>query len=148
MAKDVVDVVYPREVRRCRVGDVAACLMRDGTITLQGNGLIDKTFSGITREMLQDMLVALDGIQGEQPEQKPKDLRNAIITGAHALARDIYRMTAHRAVVDVNLHPDVFYRIAAEEYHDGSFRMSRDDYTRGHVRVADDVELSLDRSGK
>lgn len=143
--KDVADVIGYNEVRRVRVGDMVAALNNDGTVTLSGNKLIGREMTKLTREDVQDLLVALDGVIGDQPEIKPADMRDAIISGAHALARDIYRMTARRATVDVNLHPDVFYRIATTDDGENRRRIDKYDYERGRVRVSDDVEISLAR---
>lgn len=75
------------------------------------------------------------------PDPEPKELRDAIIAGAHELARDIYKRTAHRATVDAGLHPDTFYRIAMTDDGRADFR----DYERGRVRVGHDVEISVAR---
>lgn len=133
------------ERRKVTIGKVYAVLLEDGQISIgRTDGLVDTKIAKLDKSEIQDLLVALDGIQGDQPDPEPRELRDAIILGAHELARDIYKRTARRAVVDVNLHPDVFFRIAADEHG----RIGRTDYERGHVRVADDVELSLDRSAK
>ncbi len=135
-----------REKRNVRIGNVAAILRKDGLIDLVGNRLVDGALRGLSREDVQDLLVALDGIQGEQPDPPPGDMSDTIIAGAHAVARDVYRLTAQPAIVDVGVHPLVFYRLAGEsEADDRSYHMRRADYERGRVRVSREVEISIAR---
>lgn len=143
VSKDVVDIEPWDAVKSVRVGNVAVDLCRDGTIALRGDGLIDKKLRGLSKSDLQDLLVALDAVQGEQPEPDPSkaDMRETIIGGAHALARDVYRLTAYKATVTVTVHPQVFHSLIV----DMGGQISGEDYRHGRIRVAGDVEIKLDR---
>lgn len=111
-----------KEMKRVEVGDFYAALNIDGTITIGqrspvpfgqfriGEAMIPK----LSREELADLLVALDGIQGEASDPESKTWSDQITREAMTLARNIYAWTASKATVEVTVSPDVYYSMASE----------------------------------
>lgn len=108
----------PTELKRTKVGEQHAVLMTNGKVHLQGPNLMTRPLNGLSKEDVQDLLVALDGVTNDMPDrpmlERCATLYDTIVQAAGQLSREIHRTTGHPALVDVELVPEVFEALVGQ----------------------------------